>query len=233
MAFVAALSFLAGMTDAIGLIMGGTFVSFMTGNTTRLGLAVSEEQTPQVLRLLMVLALFVVGNAIGEFISRRIGRGRGGQTEQTEPLGLPGPQGSPGSAGAQGQQVHQGRTGVLIATSLLLTGCAALAGYGLDTAAICCAVLAMGVLNAAFEKLHGQSVGLTYVTGALAHIGQALGKYAADRERPQVTGHMATFGGLLCGVIAGAVLQHQLPGLALWSCACFAWLMVLTAWRLH
>jgi uncharacterized membrane protein YoaK (UPF0700 family) len=189
----------------------------MTGNTTRLGLAVSEEQTPQVLRLLMVLALFVVGNAVGEFIARRAWRWQGQQALQ----------------GQQVPQGHRGRTAVLIATALLLTACSALAIYRLNTAAICCAVLAMGVLNAAFEKLDGQSVGLTYVTGALAHIGQALGKYAADRERPQINGHIATFGGLLCGVIAGAVLQHQLPGIALWSCAGLAWLMVLAAWRLH
>jgi uncharacterized membrane protein YoaK (UPF0700 family) len=209
MAFVAALSFLAGMTDAIGLIMGGTFVSFMTGNTTRLGLAVSEEQTPLVLRLLMVLALFVVGNAVGEFIARR------------------------GQQKLQEHQARQGRVAVLITTALLLTACGALAAYGLHTPAICCAVLAMGVLNAAFEKVDGQSVGLTYVTGALAHIGQALGRYAADRERPKVMAHMATFGGLLCGVIAGAVLQHQWPAVALWSCAALAWLMVLAAWRLR
>lgn len=38
-ALVAALSFIAGMTDAIGLTMSGDFVSFMTGNTTRAALS--------------------------------------------------------------------------------------------------------------------------------------------------------------------------------------------------
>ncbi|MGG2477383.1 DUF1275 family protein, partial [Rhizobium sp. BR5] len=34
-ALVAAISFIAGMTDAVGLYVSGDFVSFMTGNTTR------------------------------------------------------------------------------------------------------------------------------------------------------------------------------------------------------
>ncbi|MGR3586542.1 MAG: DUF1275 family protein, partial [Pseudooceanicola nanhaiensis] len=40
--FVAAVSALAGMTDAIGLMIAGNFVSFMSGNTTRAGVALAE-----------------------------------------------------------------------------------------------------------------------------------------------------------------------------------------------
>lgn len=203
MPFVAALSFLAGMVDAIGLMLGGTFVSFMTGNTTRLGLAVSDLQISQILRLSMVLALFVAGSAAGEFIALRSGRRR----------------------------PARGRVTVLVVTALLLTACGALAVYGLNTGVVCCAVLAMGVLNAAFEKVQGQAVGLTYVTGSLAHIGQALGKYLSDGERPRIGGYAVTFGGLLAGVIAGAMLQHKLPEAALWLCAGLAWLMMLIALR--
>jgi len=35
LALVGSISFLAGMTDATGLLLTGDFVSFMTGNTTR------------------------------------------------------------------------------------------------------------------------------------------------------------------------------------------------------
>lgn len=37
--FVVLLSFLAGMTDAIGFLRAGDFLSFMSGNTTRLAIA--------------------------------------------------------------------------------------------------------------------------------------------------------------------------------------------------
>ncbi|MGO7778444.1 DUF1275 family protein, partial [Rhizobium johnstonii] len=42
LALVGSISFLAGMTDATGLMLTGDFVSFMTGNTTRAALALSE-----------------------------------------------------------------------------------------------------------------------------------------------------------------------------------------------
>ncbi len=48
---VAGLSVLAGMTDAIGLLALGDFVSFMSGNTTRLAVAISEADASMVLRL--------------------------------------------------------------------------------------------------------------------------------------------------------------------------------------
>ena len=60
---VAALSVLAGMTDAIGLLALGDFVSFMSGNTTRLAVAISEADLAMVLRLSGAVLGFVAGNA--------------------------------------------------------------------------------------------------------------------------------------------------------------------------
>lgn len=71
---VAALSVLAGMTDAIGFMASGDFVSFMSGNTTRLAVAISDGDLGLTLRLLLVVATFVVGNALGIVISRIGGR---------------------------------------------------------------------------------------------------------------------------------------------------------------
>ena len=48
---VAALSVLAGMTDAIGFMASGDFVSFMSGNTTRLAVAISDGGCGLMLRL--------------------------------------------------------------------------------------------------------------------------------------------------------------------------------------
>lgn len=68
--FVGGLSILAGMTDAIGFLASGDFVSFMSGNTTRLAVAVSEGKFSLILRLALLVVTFVIGNALGVMIAR-------------------------------------------------------------------------------------------------------------------------------------------------------------------
>ncbi|MGF0239143.1 YoaK family protein [Rhodococcus sp. IEGM1300] len=74
MSLVAALSVLAGMTDAIGFMASGDFVSFMSGNTTRLAVAISVGDWSLTLRLLVLVATFIIGNALGIIVSRIAGR---------------------------------------------------------------------------------------------------------------------------------------------------------------
>ena len=70
MMLVASLSVLAGMTDAIGFMASGDFVSFMSGNTTRLAVAISAGDLRLTGRLSLLVATFVVGNALGVVVSR-------------------------------------------------------------------------------------------------------------------------------------------------------------------
>ncbi|MCX2899785.1 YoaK family protein [Pseudomonas mandelii] len=74
LSLVASLSVLAGMTDAIGFMASGDFVSFMSGNTTRLAVAISDGDFSLTLRLLILVATFVIGNALGIVVSRLGGR---------------------------------------------------------------------------------------------------------------------------------------------------------------
>ncbi|UQS16960.1 YoaK family protein [Pseudomonas sp. HS6] len=74
LAMVAALSVLAGMTDAIGFMASGDFVSFMSGNTTRLAVAISDGDVSLTLRLVILVATFILGNALGVVIGRLGGR---------------------------------------------------------------------------------------------------------------------------------------------------------------
>lgn len=71
LALVAAISFLAGMTDAIGLMAVGEFVSFMSGNTTRTAVAIADGDVPRAILLLTGLAAFVLGNACGVIVAAR------------------------------------------------------------------------------------------------------------------------------------------------------------------
>ena len=74
LALACALSALAGYVDGIGFLhLGGLFVSFMSGNSTRLGVSLSEAHWPAAAEALGLIALFVAGAAAGSLIV--LGRG--------------------------------------------------------------------------------------------------------------------------------------------------------------
>lgn len=63
-----ALALLAGFVDGIGFVsLGGFFVSFMSGNSTRLGVGLTHDLT-YALTALALIAAFVVGAAAGSLI---------------------------------------------------------------------------------------------------------------------------------------------------------------------
>jgi uncharacterized membrane protein YoaK (UPF0700 family) len=60
------LSSVAGAVDALGFItLGGFFVSFMTGNTTRLTVGLAEGRTGEAATGAVIILLFVAGAIIG------------------------------------------------------------------------------------------------------------------------------------------------------------------------
>ncbi|PST27139.1 DUF1275 domain-containing protein [Mesorhizobium plurifarium] len=71
LALVAGISFLAGMTDAIGLMSVGDFVSFMSGNTTRASVALMQGDVARGALLIGGLVTFVIGNAAGVVVAMR------------------------------------------------------------------------------------------------------------------------------------------------------------------
>jgi uncharacterized membrane protein YoaK (UPF0700 family) len=69
-----ALSALAGYVDGIGYLhLGGLFVSFMSGNSTRMGVSLAAGQWRPALEAFGLIALFVLGAAVGSLIV--LGRG--------------------------------------------------------------------------------------------------------------------------------------------------------------
>jgi uncharacterized membrane protein YoaK (UPF0700 family) len=69
-----ALSALAGYVDAIGFLhLGGLYVSFMSGNSTRMGVSLAEGQWVAAAQSLGLIVLFVIGAAVGSLIV--LGRG--------------------------------------------------------------------------------------------------------------------------------------------------------------
>jgi uncharacterized membrane protein YoaK (UPF0700 family) len=73
-ALAASLAALAGYVDATGFLASkGFFVSFMSGNSTRLAVG-SVERAADAAAALALITIFVVGVVIGSLIGRRAGR---------------------------------------------------------------------------------------------------------------------------------------------------------------
>lgn len=76
-ALAAALSGVAGYVDAIGFLkLGGFFVSFMSGNSTRLGVGLATGHVQAAVTVLSIVALFVTGVVLGALLARRVGEDR-------------------------------------------------------------------------------------------------------------------------------------------------------------
>jgi uncharacterized membrane protein YoaK (UPF0700 family) len=73
-ALACALAALAGYVDGIGFLhLGGLFVSFMSGNSTRMGVFLVQGQWPSAVEALGLIVLFVIGAGAGSLIV--LGRG--------------------------------------------------------------------------------------------------------------------------------------------------------------
>ena len=77
LALACALSALAGYVDGAGFLhLGGLFVSFMSGNSTRLGVSLAEGHWTNASEAVGLILLFVVGAGIGSIIVRGQGHYR-------------------------------------------------------------------------------------------------------------------------------------------------------------
>lgn len=136
------LALIAGFVDASGfLISNGIFVAFMSGNSTRLGVAAAEASNA-ILPILSVIAAFVAGVAVATAIGR--------------------------------SQYHR-RSKVLACVSMALVLASAFSFLNVAFAAVCAMAFAMGAINIVLADADGVRVGLTYITGALIKVGQAIG----------------------------------------------------------
>ena len=177
---------LAGWVDAAGVTSSdGVFASFMSGNTTDLAVSTVQRDWLEVAVLGAVLGLFVVGVMVGELL---------------EPL-----------AGWFGRPLIFGLEAVMLALGAAvhwrLVTMPALAAF-----APCLLAFAMGLQNAAMHRAGGISIGVTYVTGTLVHLGQAL----ADVARFKGGGRKALQYGALwlslaCGAGLGALAMSVSP----------------------
>jgi uncharacterized membrane protein YoaK (UPF0700 family) len=180
----ALLAALAGYIDAVGFLqLGGFFVSFMSGNSTRLGVGAALGDLAIVVTAAGLIGLFVLGVIGGVLAAPEWWRWR--------------------------------RVSVLTLVAGLLAVAAWLAGQG-SPASAAFAALAMGALNAVFQRDGDIAIGVTYMTGALVRMGHRIA--AALRGGP-VWGFapfLMLWMALTTGAVLGALSYGRIGGAALW-----------------
>ena len=180
----ALLAALAGYIDAVGFLqLGGFFVSFMSGNSTRLGVGAALGDLAIVVTAAGLIGLFVLGVIGGVLAAPEWWRWR--------------------------------RVSVLTLVTGLLAVAAWLAGQG-SPASAAFAALAMGALNAVFQRDGDIAIGVTYMTGALVRMGHRIA--AALRGGP-VWGFapfLMLWMALTTGAVLGALSYGRIGGAALW-----------------
>lgn len=182
------LSALAGFVDAVGFLhFGGLFVSFMSGNTTRLGLEAAGGDVAAAVASVVALASFVLGAAAGAGLARVSAR--------RSPLML--------------------AEGALLALAALVAG-AWHGGAALAVIAPLALAMGMqNLLRAPGEG--GAQTGGTFVTGTMVAVGTSLADLLARRPGAgaALRGNAAVWGALLLGATLGgfAALGLALPAL--------------------
>ena len=183
------------MVDALGLLkLGGLFVSFMSGNSTRMAVGIATKPT-LAWTAAGLIGAFVGGVFVGALLARMAGRWR--------------------------------KQAVLALVLALLTIAASLAGSVGDGLTLLMAA-AMGAVNNMFQRDGEVSIGVTYMTGALVKLGQALASAVTGGPAFGWLPHLLLWLGLVAGAVAGALLFGRMDLGALWV-AC-GWCLLLLAW---
>ncbi len=181
------LSSLAGFVDALAFLkLGGFFVSFMSGNSTRLAVGLGEHSQAAWIAGGLI-AIFVVGVILGSSLGRWAERAR-----KPAVLGLV--------------------TLFLVAAALVHD----LAGDRWALASSGFLALAMGALNATFERDGDIAIGITYMTGALVKFGQRLSAALAGGDRLAWAPFLLLWTGLVSGAWLGAIAFGRLGFDAIW-----------------
>jgi uncharacterized membrane protein YoaK (UPF0700 family) len=178
---------IAGYVDAYGYITFKTFLSFMSGNTTRAGYTTGHGHLAAAMPSLLAIVSFVIGAFTGTLLTH--------------------------SGTHQSRRLRFGVVAALLAVMIGLTPLG-LSGSAVGIATLS---VAMGIMNTALSHVGAQSVSLTFVTGTLSRMGTHLALAITraplqNAQGPWDTHRRRAF--LLLGVWAGFLTGALLGGAA-------------------
>jgi uncharacterized membrane protein YoaK (UPF0700 family) len=144
------LALIAGYVDGYGLLFLGTYVSFMSGNTTSVGLRIGQGNFRAALPPAIAVLSFVAGSFVGNFLTKsKLGHS------------------------------HRAIFGLIASLLATVSGLGWL-GHRNVSAEIAMLCLAMGMMNPALTKIGAESVSITFMTGTLSRIGGHLAAAAGS-----------------------------------------------------
>lgn len=200
-ALACALSALAGYVDSIGFLhLGGLFVSFMSGNSTRMGVNLAEGHWHAAAKTLGLIAVFVCGAAGGSLIA--LGRSIYSQS-----------------------RVLLAEAALLAAAALFYAF-----GFGnLAVVAIVLAMgLENAVFQV--EGDAGAGLGLTYVTGVLVKIGHFVATALTGGARFEWAPNLLLWAALVVGSLCGVFAYRSINLAAIWFAAALALTLGTVSW---
>ena len=184
----------SGATDAIGyLALGNVFTSAMTGNLALLGIALAHRDGERIGRVLVSLACYMAGAAIGARIARTPKPG--------DPVWPP------------------AITRALAVEAVVFVAYACVwwtvgAGSDIYTKGLLLGLgaIALGIQSSAMQRF-GSDLGLntTFVSGALIKL---VGQLATGHRLRDIRHHLLVLVGLVCGCFLGALMVLQAPKFA-------------------
>lgn len=194
------LSGLAGFVDAVGFLhLGGYFISFMSGNSTRLAVNLIENHKADIALVGSIIALFVTGTTLGVLVRHFT------------------------------KAIHFAAISALVFVTALITAAAISSEFELNYLAISLIILAMGAENAIFQRNGDVAIGLTYMTGTLVRIGQRLASAILGGGKFTWVPYFLLWLGLIIGGIIGTISFHYLGLRSIWVAAIWATFLSITA----
>jgi uncharacterized membrane protein YoaK (UPF0700 family) len=183
-ALAAFLALMAGYLDGYGLLVLGTYVSFMSGNTTTAGLMSGQDNFHAALPPAIAVLFFVTGSFLGTLLSQ-----------------------------SRLRHSHRLIFGAIAGLLVTVAGLER-HGPSNSASEIALLSLAVGMMNPALSKVGAESVSLTFVTGTLHRVGGHLAAAAARKPVPDAQGprdsHLVRAGidaTIWSGFLAGAGLS--------------------------
>jgi uncharacterized membrane protein YoaK (UPF0700 family) len=152
------LALVAGYLDGYGLFVLGTYVSFMSGNTTFAGLMSGQGNFHAALPSAIAVLSFVTGSFLGNLLTQSTLR-----------------------------YSHRLIFGVIAGLLATVAGLERHGEWN-AAAEIALLSLAMGMMNPALSKIGAESVSLTFVTGTLNRMGGHLAAAAGSKPLPEKDG---------------------------------------------
>ncbi|WP_448851279.1 YoaK family protein [Corynebacterium sp. 335C] len=187
------LSSITGFIDAVGFIyLGGFFLSFMSGNTTRMTASMAEGVWDVALKAAGLMGLFLCGVMLGALI-QRLG-------QRHLPHGRP-------------------REVVLAFVSTATLVSAAFVAMDNGPKAMLALSFAVGAMNSTFERNGEVSISLTYATGTLVKMAQRfVGSFFGEGHQAWINNALLWLS-LATGSVLGGLIYMQIGLRTVWVVA--------------